>query len=153
MLSLFDTQHRNSQWIRNRPLRKRVWKNLNRHCGWQEEPTILIYRLLLRMHDTVQPTSFVLPLKRVKCLEHNLIWRAFRPSITRNLITSNRCRPHSLTFGYHYYIQIKKKKTYGNVSLSCKYQVRSSFGKARVPAWLVLEKFTYRFLSVQASLR
>ena len=84
------------------------------YCGRQEEPAILIFRLLLRMRRMYVVwvwTSF-----KKEWNAQNTIWsRAFGPSITRNMITRflthmklstqstviltfDRCSPQSATF-------------------------------------------------------
>ena len=92
------------------------------YCGRQEEPAILIFRLLLPMRR-MYVASFHLDFHEewMECKECNLIIRVWT-LITRNLITRvltiyhvnlaqskalekrfalDRCRPHSITFGYY----------------------------------------------------
>ena len=60
-----------------------IWGN----CGWREEPTVLISRLLLRMrHVCVASICFDFHKEWMQCTQR--IWsREFGSSITRNLIT------------------------------------------------------------------
>ena len=120
------TRDRRETWMNAKTKRLfcRLKKRTQRHCGRQEEPVILISRLLLRMPGKYVASFIWTSTKNEWNAQNARLLRAFRPSITRYLITrvlaiyhekrtqnkpqcwSNTAfdlrsfRPHSLTFGY-----------------------------------------------------
>ena len=79
------------------------------YCGRQEEPAILISRLLLRMRR-MYVAGFRLDFhgEWMDCTERNLIMRVLTDchmkltqstAIDQSVLTFDRCRPHFVTFG------------------------------------------------------
>ena len=89
------------------------------NCGQQEEPATLFSRLLLRMPGTYKAASLVWTSTKNEWNAQDAICtrsRVFWPSITwtlhkarcwckegcKSVLTFDRCRPHSVTFGYYH---------------------------------------------------
>ena len=93
------TRDRRETWINAKAKRLfcRFKKRTQRHCGRQEEPVILIYRLLLRMPGKYVASFIWTSTKNEWNAQKWTLLRAFGPSFTRYLITRDLTIYHSLS--------------------------------------------------------